>query len=69
LSEGAAALDVEAGLAGGVGAGVVEGATALDAAAGFDDAAAGESERAAERVDRDVRAATPNAMAEYRLTL
>jgi hypothetical protein len=59
---------VDAGLAGGVGAGAVEGAAALDAGAGFD-AGADESARAAERVDKDIKAAAPSARAEMRGTL
>jgi hypothetical protein len=67
-SEGAAAaLEVEAGLAGGVGAG--EGAAGLDAGAAFDAGGADESARAAERVDKDIKAAALSAMAEIRGTL
>jgi hypothetical protein len=60
LSEGVSALEAEAGLAGGVGA--VEGAAALGLGAGSED----ESARAAERVDKDIKAAAPSATAEIR---
>jgi hypothetical protein len=61
LSDGAAAL---AGA--GVGALVGwAGAVTLGVGAGFAD----ESARAAERVDKDTKAATPSAMAEVRVTL
>jgi hypothetical protein len=62
-SEGSAALEVVAGLAGGVGIGAVEGVAALEAGAG----AAGESADAG-IADSEAKAATVSAIAEVRGT-
>jgi hypothetical protein len=67
-SEGSAALEVVAGLSGGVGVAAVEGVAALEAGAEFDAGAADESAHA-EIADNEAKAATPSAMAEVRGTL